>query len=515
LIPQTRVIILSVPYTEPMPMVAPVLLSACLNNAGISAKGIDFSIAFFEQFNNKPYWNSIKHLVTIGKADVLPRRAVIDLLKFIRKQLISIRDTYNPEYLGLSIFTNESIDFSYLLIPYIRKYLPNTKIMLGGRALELICGIYNIKHYEKYHKYGLADIIVVGDAETAIVEVVQNNLLGIYFSKQQTKEDLDNIPTPNWDDYDTSVYSKYREYSIVKDENRPDLDSRYIAIMGSKGCVRQCTFCDVASFWPKYLYREGANIARDIIENYRSTGITNFLFTDNLINGSTSQYRTLNEVLVREIPNTINYSGYAIFRSKQYMPESDFELAKVAGCKEWSIGVESGSETVRFELKKNFTDDDMDHSIRHLSKNNITQTWLLMVGYPTETEQDYLATEEFLRKYAHLNSDRSIRIGITATFQLLSNSPLIKNKEYIEKYGLKYDFSSNLSRYFWTADINPENTFDVRADRYVRLLNLTKELGYPFSYGFPVEKWTEEVLHMRKLYEKYKPKKVFVISSNQ
>ena len=509
---KTKVIILSIPYTEPLPMVAPVLLSACLTNVGISAKGIDLSIKFFDEFNHKPYWSALKYLFTIGKETKLSRRAIIDLLKFIRRQLKLIQTEHDPEYLGLSIFTSESIDFSYLLIPYIRRYLPKTKIILGGRGLELTCGVYNIKYYEKYHKYGMADIIVVGDAETAIIEAIQNNHSGIYFSKQQTKEDLDLIPSPNWDDYDMSVYSKYHDNPIVKDENRPDIDSRYIAMSGSKGCIRQCTFCDVQFFWPKYIYREGANIARDIIQNYTATGIKNFYFTDNLINGSTSQYRTLNEVLAREIPNTINYSGYAIFRSKQYMPESDFELAKVAGCKEWSIGVESGSETVRFELKKNFTDDDMDHSIRHLSKNNITQTWLLMVGYPTETEQDYLATEELLRRYAHLND--SIKLGITATFQLLSDSPLLMNTEYVKKYGLNYDFSSNLSRYFWTADINPENTFDVRTDRFLRLVELSRQLGYTFSQWMPVGKWVEELTHLKKLYENYKPKKIFVISSN-
>lgn len=368
----TKVIILSIPYTEPMPMVAPVLLSSCLTNAGISAKGIDLSIAFFDEFNTKPYWSSLKHLFAISKTDKLPRRALIDILKFIRKQLKHIHNTYAPEYIGLSIFTNESIDFSYILIPYIRKYLPNTKIMLGGRGLELNCGTYNIKHYEKYYKYGLADIVVVGDAETAIIEAVQNNLTGIYFAKQQTKEDLDNIPSPNWSDYDLSVYSKYQDYSIVKDETRPELDSRYIAITGSKGCVRQCTFCDVQSFWPKYLYRNGENIARDIIQNYRATGIKNFFFTDNLINGSVSHYRTMNEILAAQIPNTISYSGYAIFRGKQYMPESDFELAKLAGCNHWSVGVESGSEKIRFEIKKNFTNDDMHHSITQLKKKQHT-----------------------------------------------------------------------------------------------------------------------------------------------
>ena len=513
---KTKIVILSVPFTEPVPLVAPALLSACLKKVDISAKGIDFSVEFFDAFVDKPYWNAVKHLITIGKVPhgQLPRRAIIDILKFTKRKLLDIKRNHDPEYIGLSIFTNESIDFSYILIAYIRRYLPNVKLIVGGRGLELTCGVHNIKYYEKFHKYHLADTIVVGDAETAIIEVIKNDITGIYFAKQQTKEDLDDIPTPNWEDYDMSVYTKYYNHAITKDELQPDLDPRYIVICASKGCIRKCSFCDVATFWPNYLYRDGANVARDIIENYRATGIKNFFFSDNLINGSTSHFRKMNEILAREIPHTINYGGYAIFRSKKYMPESDFELASIAGCKRWHVGVESGSERVRIEMKKDITDEDVDHCIVNLHKYKINQHWLLMVGYPTEFEEDYLATEDLIKRYAHLNTTGSIKLGITPTFQLLSDSPLLKNPEYTIKYGLKYDMvNSNLSRYFWTADINPENTFPVRADRFLRFIRLATDLGYEFQKEMPIEKWVTEVHNLKQIYNDYIPKKVFTITA--
>ena len=514
----TEIVILSVPYTEPLPMVAPALLSACLNNVGISAVGLDFSISFLDAFVNRADWNDIKHLLTLGTIPdkKLSKRTITDILKFIKKYLLTVKQTYNPNYIGLSIFTNESIDFSYILIPYIRKYLPNTKIVVGGRGIELMCGVHNIKHYEIYHKYGMADTIVVGDAETALIEVIQNNITGIYFAKQQTKEDLDDIPSPNWDDYDVDVYKKYYDYTIPKDELHPELEeTRYLVISSSKGCVRKCTFCDVASFWPKYLYREGANVARDIITNYHATGIKNYLFSDNLINGSVSHYREMNKVLAAELPRTITYSGFAIFRDKKYMPEEDFVIAKEAGCARWTVGVESGSERIRFDMKKDVTDQDQEHCIINLHKNNIVQTWLLIVGYPTETEQDYLLTEDMLKRYAYLNKNGAIKLGITATFQLLHNSPLIQNQEYVKKYGLNYDVaSSNLSRYFWTADINPENIFPVRADRFVRLVTLAQSLGYQFQKETPLNKIIDELQDLKLIYNDYKPKKLFTIARN-
>ena len=273
----TRIVIISIPYTEPLPMVAPALLSGCLNHAGISARGIDFAIEFLNCFIDKPYWPEIKNLLALGIAPAtpLPRRALIDIVKFIKSKLTDIRVKYNPEYIGLSIFTNESINFSYILIPYIRRYMPGVKIMLGGRGLELTCGIENRLHYKKYWDHGMADVLVVGDSETAIIEAINGNVEGIYLAKSQTKEDLENIPIPNWDDYDFEIYKKFDNYKIVEGNDSPGDDPRYISVTGSKGCVRHCTFCDVASFWPTYIYRDGEKIADEIIANYRKTGMRN------------------------------------------------------------------------------------------------------------------------------------------------------------------------------------------------------------------------------------------------
>ena len=90
---------------------------------------------------------------------------------------------------------------------YIKKYLPEVKIVLGGRGLENHHGLTDMKHYEMYNKFGLADLIVVGDAETSLIDALKDDATGIYISKQQTKEDLDNIPSPYWDDYDLATYN--------------------------------------------------------------------------------------------------------------------------------------------------------------------------------------------------------------------------------------------------------------------------------------------------------------------
>jgi len=468
---QKDVVILGIPYTYPSPLVAPVLLSACLEKHGISAIGLDLNIDFIEHFYNNPKWGVLKNAITYNSsAEKLPRSTVVDVIRFIRKKLVEIRNTHNPKIIGLSIFTNESVNFSYLTIPIIRSVMPDVKIMVGGRGMENVCRINNMPFYKVYHTHGMVDVVVVGDSEFSIVDAVKNDQTGIVYSPQQTKQDLDNIPLANWENYDLKKYTNYQNSHTYTEPN-------YLSITASKGCVRRCSFCDVATFWPEYIFRDGYSVAEEIINAYKKTGIKTFKFTDNLINGSVTEYRKMNQMLAQEIPNTINYNGYAIFRGANQMPDTDFELASKAGCDLWSVGVESGSEAVRYHMRKKITNDDMDHSVKQLYRVGIKQKHLYIVGYPTETDDDFEQTLDALRRYQHMRD--SIEVQVTATFQMLEASPLLKNSLFHDELGIRFPYPHlNADTHLWTVDINPTNTFPERVRRYDKFIETLQVCGY-------------------------------------
>lgn len=505
-----KVVILSVPYCEPYPMVAPVLLSACLNKAGISAMGIDFNIEFIEHFHTKSYYPDLKNFLSIGHTTnvKLSGQVIRDVYRFTKKFLKNIHSKYCPEYIGLSIFTSESLDFGLILSYFLRKYFPQTKIVVGGKGIELNYSQFK-KHYDVWIEQKIADLIIVSDAETEIVDSIRNRKTGLIFSPPQTKQDLDNIPLPEWQSYNLQSYSNLTH---VRDQqaNHPE---PYMAVTASKGCVRKCTFCDVASFWPDFIFRDPIQVADEIIFNYRTTGIKSFVFTDNLINGSIPNYRAMNQRLVDVIPGEITYRSYAIFRGKHQMPENDFALAAKAGCKMWYVGVESGSEKVRHDMRKKFTNDDLDWSVTTLYKYNISQSWLLMVGYPSETEQDFEDTKNLLRRYANLAHTQKIQIGVSAPFGLLTRAPLMNDETLAEYYGLTHNQHSNHSSQFWTSTRFIDNDYPVRSRRWKELTQLSQELGYVFQSGMTLDKWKKEIESLDQIYRESTPK-IFPIRTN-
>lgn len=498
-----RVVIISVPYCEPFLLVAPVLLAACLEQKGISAKGIDFNAMFLHKIVDRPYYTHFKNLFTTGHMFKTKMQTawLRDIIRSARSLLLEIYEQHRPEYIGLSIFTSESQDFGLLLSYLIRRHLPDVKIIAGGKGLE-VSDVSGSKIYQQWIQHAVADVVVVGDAEHAIADVILNNHRGVVHAPLQTKQDLDAVPLAKWYDLDFDLYDSL---SHMLDGNFKS-QGPYLTVTSSKGCVRKCSFCDVASFWPEFLYRDPVRVAEEIIHNHRATGIRRFLFTDNLINGSVKNYRTMNQKLSAEIPGQIEYGGYAIFRGQNQMPEQDFELAAQAGCRLWQVGIESGSERIRHDMKKKFSNKDLDWSINMLYKYGIMQTWLLMVGYPSETHEDFLETERLILRYAHLN-DR-IQIQVTPPFMLLGNSPLLTDTGMRDQYGLAHVVPGPMSDKFWTSTRYSDNTFAVRSTRWRRLLKVIQEQGYAFGPGMPTDKWLEEVDQLDNIYDKQHTKVV-------
>lgn len=492
----SRVAILSVPWCEPRPLVAPVLLAACLESHGIAARGIDFNISFVKHFSDKPYYAEMKNYLCMAHMFVpsFKRYIIKEVLSFIKRFIDDLVSEFGPTHIGLSIFTHESLDFGLLMSYVIRRYHPDIKIMAGGKGLET-------KHetrwiYDIWVDNHVADTVVVGDAETSVVEAVKNNASGLVRSAAQTKQNMDHVPLAKWEDYDLSAY----QLEDFDTDNEP-----YLAITASKGCVRQCTFCDVAAFWPKYIFRDPIKVAQEMIFNYKKTGIRLFHFTDNLINGSITNFRIMNQHLATELPRTLKYVGYAIFRGKHQMPEDDFALAAEAGNIFWGVGVESGSERVRFDMQKKFTNDDLDWSVRMLYKYGITQNWLLMVGYPSETEQDFQETKSLLTRYVHLK-DR-ITVQVTPTLMLNANTPLLQDQEIATRHGIAHNNTEvQFGNRFWTSTKYLDNDWPTRSRRWKELINHIEQQGFKFGYGQPNQKYKDEIENLDKIYHEQKTK---------
>ena len=467
----TKVIICFTPFVaiENVIPLAPALLKSCLMESGIKTKTIDYNNLLFIDFmaataatcgNDTANDDKIK----LGNWLMSPWTEIDENIK---NTYLSIVQRYanelvdqNIEWIAFSSFSYQSHQFIEDITQRIKAIDPSQKIMIGGSNIDIFKKGNNKRWVDHMLDSGLADAACLGEGETVIAKIVNDDLRGIVVSKQLSNLDFLEVPVPNFDDY---IF-----------ENYGGVDAIQVPITASKGCVRACTFCDVAAMWPKFRYRTGESVANEIITLHKKHGFTNFRFTDSLINGGLKPFRQMNQILSEQLPNTVTYWGQFICRSERDMPPKDFDLMKSGGCRWVNIGIESGSESVRDHMKKNFTNEDIDYTAEQLLRVGIKQQWNIFVGYPTETEEDFQDTLNLLKKYSKYND--MVLISPIGLFKMINGTP-ITTDYYMGELGVSVQEFNGNNDIIWTTDINTENTFETRYNRWKRLLKALEENG--------------------------------------
>jgi radical SAM superfamily enzyme YgiQ (UPF0313 family) len=380
------------------------------------------------------------------------------------------------DYIAGSLFSYLAQQFCRVFVELIRP-LTSSAIIIGGTGLvnfKNSLSLYNgLTFPEELKEKKLIDEYITGEAEEALPKYFNTRQgPGIGNSNFEQIVNLDVQPWPDYTLYDLDNY--------VGDQGKQEL-----GIIGSRGCVRHCTFCDVVKTTPKYRYRSGDGIAQEIIHHYETHGITNFYFTDSLVNGSFKAFDDMCNGLARyNFPTPISWSGQYIIRSKQTTPKNHFEMLKVSGCKTLFVGIESGCDRVRFELGKKFTNDDIEFYLENFLQHDIQILFLFFSGYVSETEIDHAETLSMFPRWQKYVASGTIQgIETLNIMTILPGSPLeivAKDKNYLF---MQEENSTSLNLKYWINPDLPNFDFKARVKRHVEMVEEAMKYKWPLWNG--------------------------------
>ena len=458
------------------PLIGVAQLKSMVEKHGFKCKLVDLNIDLLHRLDLEKY----SHLWR--ESDITFRNATLfdefkedgfdEICEEWANQLLS----HNARWIGFSFFSYLSLRAGVLLSKHIKNINPDAKIIYGG------AGIF--KRIKNRISTKLYDAYITGEGEYALVELLKGNLdyPGINANNFEQIKNLDELPFPDYSDAIFSLYPKEWKKE-PSDINFDAGQSRFISITGSRGCVRNCTFCDVAAHWPKFRYRSGKNITDEMIHIHNNYNSRDFHFTDSLINGS---IKTLNDLCVSiidakkagKLAPEVNWSGQFICRNKEQQTAESYKLLVESGFASATIGIESGSESVRKHMKKHFSNDDIEFTFDHLAKHKIKIVILLIVGYPTETEKDFQDTLDFLTRYKKYNDIKMIQVNLGSPAYILENTPLeaMALSEFTGLNGEPFNFKDH--RGSWTYK---DNTYKIRIQRWIRLYHHAEFLGYTMN----------------------------------
>jgi len=446
-------LIVSVPFTDTtQPLQAPAILKAVAKKHNFTAETIDLNYSFRTSGHEdleflKQYYMSgyTDRSDKIQQAETYVETVTNDILK-----------KYIPRYIAISVFTYQCQTFASLLAQNIKTKRSEIKIIFGGQGLTTN-GIHANDSWPKECKeLGLIDHYIIAEGEQALINLLkQGSGKGIDNADWEQKLDIDDLPYPDYENYDLNNY-----------------EQKTLLITGSRGCVRRCTFCDIHKHWKRFVFRSGQSIADEMISQSQKYNIYNFSFTDSLVNGSMKAYRDFVSILAdynQHAEKKLSWSGNLIVRGIKSMTEEDWTNTKKSGAKSLALGVESGSEKIRNEMKKHFSNKDLDEFMEQAHKNDVKCTFLLVIGYPTESHEDFLDTLRMFKKYKKYQKVIEC-VALGSTLGILPGTPVADE--------LTDEIEINGGENFWLYKKNPTLDFRERIKRRMIIGEECEKMGY-------------------------------------
>lgn len=387
----------------------------------------------------------------------------------------------------VSVFSYMQFPLAEIVLSYIRAQGFTGEIIAGGPGVQTkdVSGVPNGR---KLLDKNCIDYYVLGEGDEVLVRWLQGErrLAGINSKKSLV---FGESWVPQIDDIDLYyIKPSYRKINLDVYHNLEYKEKAVLSISASRGCVRACTFCDVKNIWPRYRYRSGRLVAEEVLKLHQETGAVNFHMVDSLINGSLKSFKEFNQEIIRikqENPSLerFSYNGLFIVRDRNSHREDFFRDMKQAGCESLAIGVETGSDRLRHDMAKKFTNEDLDWHMEMCQKYGIRNTMLMFVGYPTETRDDFEQTLCLLERYQHYLIDNTIiAIVFTGIFSMLTDTPVYDNAAHIGIEITQTDIHS-MKKLNWINHNNPDLTVRERIMRDLEFRERAAQLRYPIPFS--------------------------------
>lgn len=305
-------------------------------------------------------------------------------------------DRFRPDLIGIGFLSAER-EPAQTIVEQLRCSFREAIIVAGGRhpssfPLEVL-------------GWG-ADFVVVGEGETALLELVESlndgrptvSIEGVarldqngvirHVPRQSESANLDITPS-----YHLVPYQKYIDA-------RSAVIGRYFRagwLMTSRGCFSKCIYCRDPRFGGRLRFRSMKAIVDDIRIQLDNYSLECFYIIDDMFAISESRVIEFCQEF-KKMQEEYNEKLYfaATARTDKLTPQM-VEAMKSAGCIQLSIGVESGSQRVLDFLQTGKRVDSVVPAFTMLKSAGIDTFVNFIVGVPGEDDKDFQETLRLAR----------------------------------------------------------------------------------------------------------------------
>jgi radical SAM superfamily enzyme YgiQ (UPF0313 family) len=290
-------------------------------------------------------------------------------------------EAFHPDTIGISVrnIDDQSMVDTQFLLDQVKAVVTDCRdttevpIILGGAGYSM--------YPESTLAYLEADMGIKGEGERAFPYLLDHI---------QHAEDISEIPglfLPGKKMKIKNQFAKDLDILAFPDE-RLWLSSElinqdiWIPLQTRRGCPMKCSYCSTASIEGKIRRKHSPEAVVEMIGRHVKAGFNKFYFTDNTFN-IPSSYAA--EICHRLLALGLEISWMCILYPWDIKESLVRDMAN-AGCREVSLGFESGSERILSNMNKKFTVKEVLRTSELLNKYGIRQMGFLLFGGPGETK---------------------------------------------------------------------------------------------------------------------------------
>jgi anaerobic magnesium-protoporphyrin IX monomethyl ester cyclase len=345
---------------------------------------------------------------------------------------------FDPELIGFSVITGPNLEASISLTREFKSNIPQAITVWGNVCPSVLP--------EQTLDEPSIDFVVIGAGEFTMLELVErlqlrtnvyDDIKGLAFKKDgrlvinQCRpfiDNLDSLPDPAWHLVDVQQYGT-------------------VGINTSRGCAYKCSFCYNGAFGKGYVgYLSSEKILDQILTLKNIYNTHHFRINDD---NFTFNRKRLREFCLALIQRRLKITWSCDSRAD--LNETDIELMSKSGCVAVALGVETGSQRMLDFISKQITVQEMEQTFWLFVKHRIRTTLYIMYGLPTETIDDFNATQEMLRRLdqpyylytRYIPFPGSVLYDYCVTHGLVTPPETLNGwARFLERYGTQVNLSS-------------------------------------------------------------------------
>jgi len=336
----------------------------------------------------------------------------------------------------------------------LKERAPDVRISIGGPEVGYLgdVGAYG-------DRFAWVDHVVLGDGEDVLTRIARGEEKRKIISARENPVKLDSLPVLDFSDFDFELYR----------------DPHAFPMYSSRGCPNACIYCTERTSVGRYRIRSAERIFEDVkAQKERYPFLEMFRFQESTTNGNVRVLERFCDLMI-EADLGLKWA----VNNGMIRPEMDARLLakmRAAGCVFFDFGLETPVPSVLEGVGKRLARGaDCERVIRETHDAGMEVAICTMFGLPGETDEDFQAQLEFLRRnHAFISV-----IAPSLWFCYFpEGSEGCKNPQ---KYGLDLALGS-----LWWSTVDGTNTYPVRMERFVRYTDLMQDLGVQCVFGYPV-----------------------------